>query len=149
MKKLMMALCLIPLMGTAHAAEHEPKQCDGHKHHMKHKKAGDMPFYLRDIDLTETQQAQVKAMMEKRHADRKTGKGEYWQTKKAIHELTRAEDLNEVELEKLIDKSLAMKKEAALARARFHHEIYNLLTAEQQQQLEAKLEAWKQKHKQS
>lgn len=149
MKKLMMALCLMPLIAVAYAGDHEPKQCDEHKHHMKHKKSGDMPFYLRDIDLTDSQQAQVKAMMEKRHVERKAGKAEYWETKKAIHQLTRAEKLDQAELEKLIDKSMTMKKQSAMARARFHHEVYNLLTSEQQQQLEAKLETWKKKHQQS
>ncbi|GEM_PF-2181054 len=149
MKKLMMALCLMPLIAVAHADEHEPKQCDGHQHHMKHKKAGDVPFYLRDIELNDTQKAQLKAMMEKRHAQRKAAKSEYWQTKKAIYELTRAETLNEAELETLVDKSMAMKKQASMARARFHHEVYNLLTAEQQQQLDAKIEAFKKKHQQS
>ena len=149
MKKLIMALCLMPMVATAYAADHEPKQCDGHKHHMKHKKAGDVPFYLRDIELNDTQKAQLKAMMEKRHADRKANKQAYWDNKKAIYELTRADNLNEAELERLVDESIAMKKQAAMQRARFHHEVYNLLTDEQQQQLDAKIETFRKKHQQS
>lgn len=146
MKKLMMVLCLMPMVATAYAADHEPKQCDGHKHHMKHKKAGDIPFYLRDIELNDTQKVQLKAMMEKRHADRKADKQAYWDNKKAIYELTRADNLNEAELEKLVDESMAMKKQSAMERARFHHQVYNLLTAEQQQLMEAKLQKMRAKH---
>jgi protein CpxP len=113
---------------------------------MKHKKAGDIPFYLRDIELNDTQKAQLKAMMEKRHADRKANKQAYWDNKKAIYELTRADNLNEAELEKLVDESMAMKKQSAMERARFHHQVYNLLTAEQQQLMEAKLQKMREKH---
>ena len=146
MKKLLIALCLLPLVSVAHAGDHDKKQCDGHKYHMKHKKAGDVPFYLRDIDLNETQKSQIKALMEKRHADRKANKQAYWDNKKAIYALTRADNLNEAELEKLVDESMAMKKQSAMERARFHHQVYNLLTAEQQQLMEAKLQKMREKH---
>lgn len=146
MKKLLILLCLAPLAAMANPTEHEGKQCDGHHHQMKHKKAGDVPFYMRDLDLSDTQKAQIKAMMEKRHSDRKESKTDYWENKKAIHELTKAETLNEAELEKLVDQSLTMKKTAEMERARFHHEMYQLLTPEQQQQLDAKMAEFKKKH---
>lgn len=146
MKKLLIALCLLPLVSVAHAGDHDKKQCDGHKYQMKHKKAGDVPFYLRDIDLNETQKSQIKALMEKRHADRKANKQAYWDNKKAIYALTRADNLNEAELEKLVDESMAMKKQSTMERARFHHQVYNLLTAEQQQLMEAKLQKMREKH---
>jgi periplasmic protein CpxP/Spy len=153
MKKLFFALCLLPLAAIAHPGDkgdkpgHCDKHGDKHGHQMKHKKAGDMPFYLRGIELTDAQKAQVKALMEKRHQDRQATKGEHKDIMKAIHELTRAETLNEAELERLIDKSLDMKKQAAMDKARFHHEIYQLLTEEQRQQLDEKMAAFKEKHK--
>jgi len=105
-----------------------------------------MPFYLRGIELDDTQKAQIKAMMEKRHADRKAGKAEYWKNKQAIHQLTQTETLNEAELEKLVDTSLQMKKQAAMDKARFHHQVFNVLTPEQQQQLQDKMAEFKKKH---
>lgn len=146
MRKLMMLLSLIPLAAIASPSDQDAKQCDGQHHHMKHHQKGDVPFYLRDMDLSDTQTAQIKALMEKRHADRQAHKGEYWQNKQAIHDLTQAATLDEAELEKLVDKSMAMKKQAAMARARFHHDMFNLLTAEQQDKLQAKMAEFRKKH---
>lgn len=149
MKKLMMLLCLVPLAAMADQSTDGSKQCDDKSHHykMKHKKSGDVPFYLRDLDLTETQKAQIKGMMEKRHQDRKVNKKVYWENKKAVMELTQAETLDEAELEKQVEASLAMKKTSAMERARFHHQLYLLLTEEQQQQLDARMAAFGKKHK--
>ncbi|WP_297812456.1 Spy/CpxP family protein refolding chaperone [uncultured Methylophaga sp.] len=149
MKKSLILMSLIPLTLLAGPAMAGDKDCDKkHGHHMKHKKAGDVPFYLRDIDLDDSQKAQLKAMMEQRHQNRESGKKAYWENKKAIMELTRAETLDEAALEQRIDQSLAMKKQSSMERARFHHEVYNLLTADQQQQLDAKIAKYKNKHKQ-
>lgn len=148
MKKSLILMSLIPLTLLAGPAMAGDKDCDKkHGHHMKHKKAGDVPFYLRDIDLGDSQKAQLKAMMEQRHQNRESGKKAYWENKKAIMELTRAETLDEAALEQRIDQSLAMKKQSSMARARFHHQVYNLLTADQQQQLDAKIAKYKDKHK--
>lgn len=147
MKKTFLLLSLLPIVAIASPSDHEPKQCEsGHHHQMKHKRSGDMPFYLRDIDLNDSQKAQIRAMMEKRHEQRQADKDQFWQNKQAINDLTKAENLNEPELEKLVDQSMVMKKQAAMEKARFHHDVFNLLTAEQQQQLEAKLAEFKKKH---
>lgn len=147
MYKSLLLLSLIPIAVMANQADHEVKQCDSKHHHkMKHKHSGDMPFYLRGIDLDVTQKAQIKAMMEKRHADRKAGKAEYWKNKQAIQQLTQAENLNEAELEKLVDASLEMKKQSAMEKARFHHQVFNLLSPEQQEQLQTKMAEFKKKH---
>lgn len=147
MKKLLILLSLVPLAVIAAPSGDDAKQCDGDRHHhMKHKKSADVPFYLRDMDLSDTQKAQIKAMMEKRHDDRKGGKKAYWENKKAIMALTRAETLDEAELEKQVEASLVMKKQSAMARARFHHEVYNMLTDEQQAQLDTKLAEFRKKH---
>ena len=61
-------------------------------------------------------------------ADHKAGKSTYWENKKAIHVLTHSETLNEAELEKRVDESLMMKKERAMEWARFHHEMFIMLT---------------------
>lgn len=145
MRKLFILLSMIPLAAVAMPSEEGAKQCADKHHHMKHKKGGDIPFYLRDMALTDTQKAQVKAMMEKRHADKKNSKSAYWENKKAIKEVIQAETLDEAALEQLIDESLAMKKEQSMARARFHHEMFNLLTAEQQQKLTEKMAKHKEK----
>lgn len=145
MKKLMILLSLIPVAAMA-MPDQDAKQCDGHHKQMKHHQKGDVPFYLRDMDLSDTQKAQIKALTEKRHADREAGKAEYWETKKAISDLTQAETLNEAELEKLVDKNLEMKKQASMERARFHHEMFNLLTPEQQEKLKTKMAELKKKH---
>lgn len=147
MYKSLLLLSLIPVAVMANPAEHDVKQCDDKHHHkMKHKRSGDMPFYLRGIELDETQKAQIKALMEKRHTDRKADKADYWKNKQAIQQLTQAENLNEAELEKLVDASLEMKKQKAMEKARFHHEVFNLLSPEQQEQLKIKMAEFKKKH---
>lgn len=147
MYKSLLLLSLVPIAAMANPADHEVKQCDSkHHHQMKHKHSGDMPFYLRGIELDDTQKAQIKALMEKRHADRKVGKEDYWKNKQAIQQLTQAETLNEAELEKRVDTSLKMEKQAAMDKARFHHEVFNMLTPEQQEQLQAKMAEFKKKH---
>lgn len=145
MRKLLLLLSMMPLAAIAMPSDDGVKQCSDKHHHMKHKKAGDVPFYLRDMDLSDTQKAQIKAMMEKKHADKKASKAAYWENKKAIKALTQAETLDEAALEQLVDKSLVMKKQHAMERARFHHEMFNLLTPEQQQKLEQKMAKHKEK----
>ena len=147
MYKLLMLMSLVPLAAMANPTEQSVNQCDAKKHHeMKHQRAGDMPFYLRGIDLDEAQQAQVKALMEKRVQDRLTNKTAFHENKKAIYELTRAETLDEAALEKLVDEDLVLKKQSEMAQARFHHQVFNLLTEDQQTQLETKLAEFKKKH---
>ncbi len=147
MYKSLLLLSLVPIAVMANPVDTEVKQCDSkHHHQMKHKSAGDMPFYLRGIELDDAQKAQIKAMMEKRHDDHKAGKADYWKNKQAIAQLTQAETLNEAELEKLVDASLKMKKQAAMDKARFHHEVFNMLTPEQQEQLQTKMAEFKKKH---
>ncbi|WP_438970155.1 Spy/CpxP family protein refolding chaperone [Methylophaga sp.] len=145
MRKLFILLSMIPLAAVAMPSEDSPKQCADAHQHMKHKKGGDVPFYLRDMDLTDTQKAQIKALMAKRHSDKQSGKAEYWENKKAIKTLTQAETLDEVALEQAVDKSMAMKKAHAMDSARFHHHVFNVLTSEQQKTLEQKMAEYKQK----
>lgn len=147
MRKFFILLSLISLAAVAMPSEDGSKQCGDKHHEMKHKHSGDVPFYLRDMGLSDTQKAQIKARMEKRHDAKKAGKAEYWENKKAIAQLTQAEQLDEVALEKLVDKSLQMKKHHAMQRARFHHEMFNILTTDQQQQLVEKMAKYKEKHR--
>ncbi len=145
MRKLLILLSMIPLAAVAMPSDDGAKQCGNKHHHMKAKKSGDVPFYLRDMDLSDTQKSQLKAMMDKSDADKKADKAAYWENKKAIKDLTQAETLDEAALEQLVDKSLAMHKERAIERAHFHHQMFNLLTPEQQQQLEQKMAKHKEK----
>lgn len=145
MRKLLILLSMIPLAAVAMPSDDGAKQCGNKHHHMKAKKSGDVPFYLRDMDLSDTQKSQLKAMMDKSDADKKADKAAYWENKKAIKDLTQAETLDEAALEQLVDKSLAMHKERAIKRAHFHHQMFNLLTPEQQQQLEQKMAKHKEK----
>lgn len=147
MRKLMILLSLIPIAAMANPVEHAGQECGdkSHHHQMKHKKAGDIPFHLRDLDLTDTQTAQIKAMMEKRNADRQAQKGQSREIRKAIHDLTMSDNFNEAELESLIDQSMVLQKQRATERAKFHHDVFNVLTPEQQEQLKAKMAKFREK----
>ncbi len=140
MRKLFILLSLLPVAVMANPAGDGDRQC-GDKHHqrMEHRHAGDKPFFMQDLNLTETQQAQLKAMMEQRREERKTHKGQGREIKKAIHELTLSDNFNEADLEALVEQSMAMHKQRAMDRAKFQHEMFSILTAEQREQLKVKM----------
>ena len=145
MRKLLILMSLLPLTVMASPMDAGSHHCADKAHHeMQHRQADEIPAHLRELNLTEEQTAKIKTMMQSRRADYEAHKGQGRAIKKAIHELTMSDNYSETELEKLVDQSLVLHKQHMMERARFHHELFSVLTVEQQQQLKANMAKYKQ-----
>lgn len=116
-----------------------------HKDGMKdgmHK--GGMRGPMSQLDLTATQQAQIKAIMQEKHGDRKAertkNKAERAQMHQQMQALTNASTLNNAAVNRLADQQAAKAKQRFIERAQTQHAISQVLTAEQREKL-AKLQA--------
>ncbi|WP_201508872.1 Spy/CpxP family protein refolding chaperone [Psychrobacter alimentarius] len=114
---------------------------------MQHKdgmKKGGMRGPMSQLDLTTTQQAQIKAIMEAKHgdykADRAKNKAERMQMHQQMQALTNASTLNTAAVNRLADQQAAKTKQRFIERVQTQHAIAQVLTPEQRVKL-AKLEA--------
>lgn len=114
---------------------------------MQHKdgmKKGGMRGPMSQLDLTATQQAQIKAIMEAKHsdykADRAENKAERMQMHQQMQALTNASTLNTAAVNRLADQQAAKTKQRFIERVQTQHAIAQVLTPEQRVKL-AKLEA--------
>ncbi|WP_025651011.1 MULTISPECIES: Spy/CpxP family protein refolding chaperone [unclassified Psychrobacter] len=116
---------------------------DGMKNAMK--KDG-MRDPMSQLDLTATQQAQIKAIMQAQHGDRKAdrtkNKAERTQMQQQMQALTSASTLNTAAVNRLADQQAAKTKQRFIERVQTQHAISQVLTAEQRAKL-AKLQAEK------
>lgn len=116
---------------------------------MQHKdgmKKGGMKGPMSQLDLTATQQAQIKAIMEAKHGDHKADhakhKAERMQMHQQMQALTNASTLNTAAVNRLADQQAAKTKQRFIERVQTQHAIAQVLTPEQREKL-AKLEAEK------
>ena len=148
MKKLFILLSLLPVAVMASPMGHEEKTCTDKKGEFKSvKKQGDKPFYLRGIELTDTQKAQVKALMEKRRDELRENKASKHRHKQVIQQLIMTEDYNVAEVEKQVDEQLKIHKQKVMAQTEFHHQIYKILNSDQRHQLTERVKKIKEKTK--
>jgi len=105
----------------------------------KHKN-GAMKGPMSKLDLTATQQAQIKAIMQEkrgdRTADRATHQAERAQMDQQIQALTNASTLNNAALNRLADQQAAKTKQRFIERVQTQHAISQVLTAEQRAKME-------------
>ncbi len=110
-----------------------------HKGDMK----GGMRGPLSQLDLSATQQAQIKAIMEAKHGDRKTERAQHKAEQAQMHQqmqaLTTANTLNTAALNRLADQQAAKVKQRFIEHAQTQHAIAQVLTPEQRAKL-AKLQ---------
>ncbi|MBF0659017.1 Spy/CpxP family protein refolding chaperone [Psychrobacter sp. NG25] len=102
-------------------------------------KKGGMRGPLSQLDLTEAQQTQIKAIMQKQHgdnkADRTENKAERAQMHQQIQALTNARTLNNAAVSRLADQQAAKEKQRFIERVQTQHAIAQVLTAEQRAEL--------------
>lgn len=110
---------------------------------MQHKdgmKKGGMRGPMSQLDLTATQQAQIKAIMEAKHGNRKAeraqSKAERAQMHQQLQALTNASTLNTAALNRLADQQAAKIKQRFIERVQTQHAISQVLTAEQRAKME-------------
>lgn len=99
------------------------------------KEAGMMRGPLSQLDLTATQQAQIKAIMQEKHSDRKgdraKNQAERAQMQQQMQALTNASTLNNTAVNRLADQQAAKTKQRFIERMQTQHTISQVLTAEQ------------------
>ncbi|WP_201595675.1 Spy/CpxP family protein refolding chaperone [Psychrobacter vallis] len=111
-----------------------------HKDGMKKGMKGPMS----QLDLTATQKAQIKAIMEAKQGDRKADREKHKTERAQMHQqmqaLTNASTLNTAAVNRLADQEAAKTKQRFIERVQTEHAISQVLTVEQREKL-AKMKA--------
>ncbi|AOY42691.1 MULTISPECIES: Spy/CpxP family protein refolding chaperone [Psychrobacter] len=106
----------------------------------KNHKDGAMRGPMSKLNLTATQQAQIKAIMQEKHgdrvADREKHQAERAQMEQQIQALTNASTLNNAAVNRLADQQAAKAKQRFIERVQTQHAISQVLTAEQRAKME-------------
>ena len=94
---------------------------------------------MAQLDLTATQQAQIKAIMQEKYSDRKNDRTKYQAERKQIQEqtqaLTNAKILNNAAVNRLADQQAAKTKQRFIERIETQHAISQVLTVEQREKM--------------
>lgn len=119
---------------------------DGHHHKGFHKmqKRCDMMGHgmFRGLDLTDEQKSQIKTLVK---AQKESMRAEAKAEQRAdhrdeMHTLITSPQFDKVKAEQLIAEQQQKRQQNMLARLETQNQIYNLLTAEQQQKLQERME---------
>jgi len=110
------------------------------KNHKDGMKKGEMRGPMSKLDLTATQQAQIKAIMQNKRGDRTADRAEHQaeraQMDQQIQALTNASTLNTAALNRLADQRAAKEKQRFIERVQTQHAIAQVLTPEQRAKME-------------
>jgi Spy/CpxP family protein refolding chaperone len=99
---------------------------------------GMLPRLGRDINLTDAQRDQVKAIAES-HKDAWTALADRARTARlALNDAVTAETLDEALIRQKSSEAAAVDADMAVARARAHAEVFQILTAEQKAKVKAR-----------
>ena len=104
---------------------------------MQHKDGMRNP--MAKLDLTEAQQAQIKAIMQEKSGDRRNDRSKYkterTQMQQQVQALTDAKTLNNAAVNRLADQEAAKTKQRFIQRIETQHAIAQVLTPEQRQKM--------------
>lgn len=122
---------------TSIQKHHKAGMKDGmHKDGM-HK--GGMRGAMAQLDLTATQQAQIKAIMQEKYNSHKNDRSKYQaehaQMQQQIQVLTNAKTLDTAAVNRLADQQAAKTKQRFIERVQTEHAIAQVLTPEQRQKM--------------
>ena len=94
---------------------------------------------MSQLDLTATQQAQIKAIMQAQYGDRKADRTKYQaertQMQQQMQALTNASTLNTAAVNRLADQQAAKTKQRFIERIETQHAISQVLTVEQREKM--------------
>ncbi|HSP85997.1 MAG TPA: Spy/CpxP family protein refolding chaperone [Psychrobacter sp.] len=94
---------------------------------------------MAQLDLTATQQAQIKAIMQEKNGDRKNDRAKYqaerMQMQQQIQVLTSARTLDSAAVNRLADQQAAKTKQRFIERIQTQHAISQVLTPEQREKM--------------
>jgi periplasmic protein CpxP/Spy len=130
---------------SAYAGHHEEGGSKQHSemHHYKHGGMG----MLKQLDLSEAQQAQVKQIMDKQRAEMKAAMGDRRAHREEMKTIVEQDTFDAAKAERLIAQQQEQERATKLSMLRTQHEIYKLLTPEQREKAKVIRAEWKEKMK--
>ncbi|WP_182406470.1 Spy/CpxP family protein refolding chaperone [Psychrobacter sp. GP33] len=138
MKKLLMstviaASSIFAITAGANAASPATDTATQSSTQKQHRAGAHNPYS--QLNLTATQQAQIKAIMQEKYGAQKDKRGDYKaereQMQKQIQTLTDSKTLNNTTLNRLADQEAAKTKQRFIERVQTQHAISQVLTPEQ------------------
>ncbi len=91
---------------------------------------------LRQLDLTDSQKSQIQTIMESNKDQHQAARENVQAAMDDFREVMAADTFNETAIRQAFQKAASAREEAMVLRARTFHQIRQVLTAEQQAQLE-------------
>ncbi|HET8808496.1 MAG TPA: Spy/CpxP family protein refolding chaperone [Methylophaga sp.] len=150
MRKILIPLALLPLLAVTgpllahdHVKEGEKTTCEHKKHYQK---SGHSHKLLGELNLTDAQQTQIKDLKKAYWQDNRDAMKAGWQMRKEMMQLSYAESVDQAKLDNLIAESSEAYADKLANKAALNSAVFNVLTAEQQQQLQQKMAAYQAKH---
>jgi len=149
----MLSAALAILMGTvianAQSTEDAPSAPPMHHHGMRMGMDGHrMGFFAKQLNLTDDQKTQMKAIMEKEHPAMKPLFQQQHQIDQQLRQFVEG-PFDQAKVQALATQKAQIQAQLTVAETRIHNQLYQLLTPDQQSQLkqmQAKHEARMQKH---
>lgn len=150
MRKILMPLALLPLLAITgplvahdHVKDGDKTTCQYKKHY---KKSGYSQKMMDELNLTDAQQTQIKDLKKAYWQDNRQAMKAGWQTRKEMMQLSYAESVDQAKLNSLIAESSKAYADKLAEKAALNSAVFNVLTAEQQQQLQQKMAAYQAQH---
>lgn len=126
-----------PATTTNMQKQHKAGMKDGMRKGGIHK--GGMKGTMAQLDLTATQQAQIKAITQEKYNNRKNDRSKYQaeraQMQQQMQALTNAKTLDAAAVNRLADQQAAKTKQRFIERVQTEHAISQVLTSEQRQKM--------------
>ncbi len=143
MRKLLLILSLLPTLALANPQMNgEPhfEDMPPHKHHKTADGEERLPGFLHQIDLSEKQQTEIKALVKAHSAEIDAKLENMRSIGTKIHRLSFSNDYSDDKIKALFDQAAAVHRETALQKSRLNNAIFRLLTGEQQKKLQSRFE---------
>lgn len=116
-----------------------PTTTNMQKQHKAGMHKGGMRGPMAQLDLTATQQAQIKAIMQEKYSGNKNNRSKYQaeraQMQQQMQALTNAKTLDAAAVNRLADQQAAKTKQRFIERVQTEHAIAQVLTPEQRQKM--------------
>lgn len=128
------------LSGMAVAHEHKATAYENGRH-MQHAPMGRM---LAGLELTESQQQQIKQLMQQHRSSQKAVRPDKAE-RQQMRDLMAADAFDEVTARHIIESQQQQAADKRLAAMKLQHQVLQILTDEQRQQLKSKRQKWQQK----
>ena len=147
--KLILLLSMVAVTGWSGSALAHQHNDEGKapQRHLPHSQLHAMQRMLGSLDLTERQQAQIKQLVEQHRTQQKALPRDK-AIRQQLQQLVAADSFDEVAARQLLQQQQQQTVEQRLAGLKLKHEILQLLSEEQRQELAEKQQKWQQKRQQ-